>query len=117
MIWQDREWYLTSRWGKIKNGDPIPEFEGIMKIDEKSGSVGATKAPPQKAATSKWVPFVCALCGMGPDPARALVVDGVVVKVEGDPKFKDQWRCPAGICVKAQSIVQKVYYPTELKHP
>jgi hypothetical protein len=39
-----------------------------------------------EVAEEAWIPFGCVLCGMGPDPARAHVVNGVLVKIEGDPK-------------------------------
>lgn len=72
---------------------------------------------PEEATDDKWVPFYCNQCGMGPDLARAHVVNGVVVKVEGDPNFRKQVPCPSMVCVKAQGLVQKLYNPYRIKAP
>ncbi len=74
-------------------------------------------AAPAPAKDDKWVPFYCNQCGMGPDLARAHIVNGVLTKVEGDPRFKDKLPCPSLVCVKAQGLVQKVYNPYRIKAP
>ncbi len=75
------------------------------------------RAAPEAVQKEEWVPFYCNQCGMGPDLARAHVINGVVVKVEGDPNFRKQVPCPSLVCVKAQGLVQKVYNPYRIKAP
>lgn len=75
------------------------------------------KAAPEQMVEEAWIPFYCHQCGMGPDLARAHVVNGVVLKVEGDPNFRDKVLCPSLVCVKAQGLVQKLYNPYRIKTP
>jgi phenylacetyl-CoA:acceptor oxidoreductase len=72
---------------------------------------------PGEVAEEAWIPFGCVLCGMGPDPARAHVVNGVLVKIEGDPKFREQWPCPSLVCATSYGAAQKLYNPYRIKAP
>lgn len=65
----------------------------------------------------KWIPFGCNQCGMGPDPARALVVDGIMVKIEGNPAYKDKWPSPSLVCGVCYGGAQKLYNPHRIKAP
>lgn len=81
----------------------------ISKASKATGKLG-DMPPVEPAKTLKpveiqeegleeaWIPFGCIQCGMGPDPARAHVVNGVLAKVEGNPKFREQWPSPSLIC-------------------
>lgn len=69
------------------------------------------------AGEEKWVPWACMQCGCGPDPGRARVVNGVLVKVEGNPVFRDQWRNPSLLCATPHAVPQKLYNPYRIKSP
>ncbi|MBI4334322.1 MAG: molybdopterin-dependent oxidoreductase [Chloroflexi bacterium] len=64
-----------------------------------------------------WVPSYDAQCNTGPCLMRVRRRNGVVVKIEGNPAFKD--RVPGGgkVCVKALGLVQKLYNPHRIKAP
>lgn len=67
-----------------------------------------------KAKEDVWIPTVCLICNRGPDPIRVRRVDGVAVKVEGDPLSpKTQGKA----CAKAIATVLKLYDPYRLKGP
>lgn len=70
-----------------------------------------------KKEQGKWVPFGCSQCGVGPDPARAWVVDGVMVKVEGNPAYRDKWPTSSLVCGVCYSAAQKLYNPHRIKAP
>jgi phenylacetyl-CoA:acceptor oxidoreductase len=75
------------------------------------------KAASEEVARDAWIPFCCNQCGMGPCPARAHVVNGVLLKVEGNPDFREKWPCPSLVCGISNGIVQKLYNPYRLKEP
>lgn len=88
-----------------------------MNVKEKPAKPLPTGASPEDIVQDEWFPFACEQCGMGPCPARAHVVNGVVIKVEGNPEFRDKVPCPSLVCVKAMGLVQKLYYPYRIKGP
>ena len=64
-----------------------------------------------------WVPYACCQCGMGPCAARAHVVNGVVIKVEGNSALKDKFPAPSLVCAKSIALPQKIYNPYRVKNP
>lgn len=75
------------------------------------------KVTPEEAMEDKWMPFYCMQCGMGPCPARGHVVNGVLVKVEGNPNFRDKWPCASLVCAMSYGVMQKLYNPYRIKAP
>ena len=73
--------------------------------------------PTEGVVEETWIPFGCIECGMGPDPARARVVDGVLTRIEGNPKFREQWPSPSLVCASSYGAAQKVYNPYRIKAP
>ncbi len=62
----------------------------------------------------KWLRTVCTGC-YGNCAIRVHRIDGVVVKVEGDP---DSVKGAAGgVCAKSSYMVQKLYHPNRFKYP
>ena len=68
------------------------------------------------ATTLRKVPTYCYQCVAGPDLLNVVVEDGVAVKVEPNFGVKEH---PAGgrPCVRAYSLVQKLYNPHRVKGP
>ncbi|MDY6972946.1 MAG: molybdopterin-dependent oxidoreductase [Thermodesulfobacteriota bacterium] len=101
----------------IKTSAALGAIAAISDIFGRPVKTIMAKEAMGDVAEERWIPFSCNQCGMGPDPARALVVDGVVMKVEGDPRFRNKVPCPSLVCVKAQGLVQKLYNPYRVKGP
>ena len=55
--------------------------------------------PHESNQEGAWIPTYCFQCNAGPDLVRVLNVNGVAVKVEGNPDFADQDPAGARICV------------------
>ena len=74
------------------------------------------KVPTTGSTTQRKVPTYCYQCVAGPDLLNVVVEDGVAVKVE--PNFGVEEH-PAGgrPCVRAYSLVQKLYNPNRVKGP
>ena len=68
------------------------------------------------ATVQRKVPTYCYQCVAGPDLLNVVVEDGVAVKVEPNFGVKEH---PAGgrPCVRAYSLVQKLYNPNRVKAP
>ena len=75
-----------------------------------------TKVPTSESTTQRKVPTYCYQCVAGPDLLNVVVEDGVAVKVEPNFGVKEH---PAGgrPCVRAYSLVQKLYNPNRVKGP
>ena len=64
-----------------------------------------------------WVHTYCIQCNSGPCALRARRVNGVVVKVEGNPAFEDYVLSGGKVCVTAYGLIQKIYNPSRIKSP
>lgn len=62
----------------------------------------------------RWVRTCCSECYAGHDPLKVHVVDGVVVKIEGDP---DVPLFEGRLCAKAHASIMRLYDPYRLKAP
>jgi len=62
----------------------------------------------------KWLRTICTGC-YAQCAIRAHRIDGVVVKVEGDPKSVKG--AQGGVCAKSSSMVQMLYNPKRYKYP
>jgi len=62
----------------------------------------------------KWVRTVCTGC-YGNCAVRIHVVDGVAVKVEGDPD--SVMGSQGGVCAKSSSMIQLLYHPKRFNYP
>jgi phenylacetyl-CoA:acceptor oxidoreductase len=104
------------------------ERNKVSNIFETIGTLGdrlfSRSAKPLKEGPAtdeifedKWIPFYCIQCGMGPCPARGHVVNGVLVKVEGNPDYRDKWPCPSMVCAMSYGVMQKIYNPYRIKAP
>ncbi|MBI4186116.1 MAG: molybdopterin-dependent oxidoreductase [Chloroflexi bacterium] len=62
----------------------------------------------------RWVPTVCTVCGSACS-LRVHVVDGVAVKIEGDPA--SDWGSKGGLCAKSMSQIQVLYDPNRVNYP
>jgi phenylacetyl-CoA:acceptor oxidoreductase len=87
------------------------------RLFDRSAKRLSAKAMPDKVVEDKWIPFYCLQCGMGPCPARGHTVNGVLVKVEGNTGFKDEWPCPSMVCAMSYGVMQKIYNPYRIKSP
>ncbi len=95
------------------------EAVGVLR-DKLFGSL-ATKLTPkttlEEVTEDTWIPFYCMQCGMGPCPSRGHMVNGVLIKVEGNPDFRDKWPCPSLVCAMSYGVIQKLYNPYRIKAP
>ena len=64
-----------------------------------------------------WIPTYCFQCNAGPDLLRVKRVNGVAVKVDGNPAFAGCHPGEAKVCVKAYGLIQKLYNPHRVKGP
>ncbi|MBI4187006.1 MAG: molybdopterin-dependent oxidoreductase, partial [Chloroflexi bacterium] len=62
----------------------------------------------------RWVPTVCTTCDAGCN-IQARLVDGVVVKLEGNPA--SDWGSKGGLCPKSMSQIQVLYDPNRVNYP
>lgn len=67
-----------------------------------------------RAAGDKWVRTVCTGC-YGNCAVRVHVVDGVAIKVEGDPD--SVMGSQGGVCAKSSSMIQLLYHPKRFNYP
>lgn len=67
-----------------------------------------------RVCEDKWVRTVCSGC-YGQCAIRAHVVDGVVVKIEGDPD--SVMGSQGGVCAKSSAALQLLYHPKRFNHP
>ncbi len=77
---------------------------------KKGGYMGDTKTKHE----NRWVRTCCSECYAGHDPLKVHVVDGVVVRIEGDP---DLPLFGGRVCAKANSAMMRLYDPYRLKAP
>jgi phenylacetyl-CoA:acceptor oxidoreductase len=71
-----------------------------------------------KAAEGKWVPTICGLCPVGPDPIRVHVnSQGIADKVEGNPNFRGLHPSNGKCCLKPLGFIEKTYNPNRVKGP
>lgn len=70
----------------------------------------AAKAPAQDG----WFPGVCKMCMQGDCQTRVHVVDGVVVKVEGDPRAVQN---AGALCPRGNSAIANMYNAWRVKAP
>ncbi|UCG65904.1 MAG: molybdopterin-dependent oxidoreductase [Deltaproteobacteria bacterium] len=64
-----------------------------------------------------WLPTVCWLCVEGPDVIRVHRVNGVAVNIEGNMDFRTLSKGQGRMCLKALSMLQKLYNPYRIKSP
>ncbi len=64
--------------------------------------------------TDAWYPGVCKMCMQGDCQERVHVVDGVVVKVEGDPRAVQN---KGTLCPRGNSVIMHLYNPWRIKAP
>lgn len=64
--------------------------------------------------TDAWYPGVCKMCMQGDCQERVHVVDGVVVKVEGDPRAIQN---VGTLCPRGNSAIMHTYNPWRIKAP
>ncbi len=104
---------------RLTKASPALEATGTIryKVLGRPIKLLTAKAMPEEVTEDRWVPFYCIQCGMGPCPARGRVVNGVLVKVEGNPDFRDKWPCPSLVCAMSYGVMQKVYNPYRIKAP
>jgi len=67
-----------------------------------------------RVGEDKWVRTVCTGC-YGNCAVRVRVVDGVAVKVEGDPD--SVMGSQGGVCAKSSSMIQLLYHPKRFNYP
>ena len=65
-------------------------------------------------ATDAWYPGVCKMCMQGDCQERVHVVDGVVVKVEGDPRAIQN---KGTLCPRGNAVIMHLYNPWRIKAP
>ncbi|MCL5962533.1 MAG: molybdopterin-dependent oxidoreductase [Chloroflexi bacterium] len=83
---------------------------------------GASRsAPPESASTAPhhstkdgWYPGVCNMSMQGDCVTRVHMVDGVVVKVEGDPRAPNH---RGTLCPRGNSAIMNLYNPWRVKAP
>jgi anaerobic selenocysteine-containing dehydrogenase len=66
------------------------------------------------SATDAWYPGVCKMCMQGDCQTRVHVVDGVVIKVEGDPRAIQN---VGTLCPRGNSAIMQMYNPWRVKSP
>ena len=66
------------------------------------------------AGTDAWYPGLCKMCMQGDCQTRVHVVDGVVVKVEGDPRAVQNI---GTLCPRGNSAIMQMYDPWRVKAP
>jgi phenylacetyl-CoA:acceptor oxidoreductase len=71
------------------------------------------KTPP----TVEKVPVYCYQCVAGPDLLKVVVRDGVAVGVEPNGDVADEHPAGGKVCVRAYSLVQKLYNPARVRTP
>ena len=64
--------------------------------------------------TDAWYPGLCKMCMQGDCQTRVHVVDGVVVKVEGDPRAIQN---VGTLCPRGNSAIMQMYDPYRVKAP
>jgi anaerobic selenocysteine-containing dehydrogenase len=75
-------------------------------------SLVAAKASDTSAGA--WYPGVCKMCMQGDCQERVHVVNGVVVKVEGDPRAIQN---KGTLCPRGNSVIMHLYNPWRIKAP
>jgi anaerobic selenocysteine-containing dehydrogenase len=65
-------------------------------------------------ATDAWYPGLCKMCMQGDCQTRVHVVDGVVVKVEGEPRAIQN---VGTLCPRGNSAIMQMYNPWRVKSP
>ena len=65
-------------------------------------------------ASDAWYPGLCKMCMQGDCQTRVHVVDGVVVKVEGDPRAVQN---VGTLCPRGNSAIAQMYNPWRVKSP
>jgi phenylacetyl-CoA:acceptor oxidoreductase len=63
------------------------------------------------------VPTYCYQCVAGPDLLKVIVKDGVAVGVEPNSELADRHPACGKVCVRAYSLIQKLYNPARVKTP
>ncbi|MCL1791629.1 MAG: molybdopterin-dependent oxidoreductase [Peptococcaceae bacterium] len=76
--------------------------------------VGVLEANAAPASEDGWYPGVCKMCMQGDCQQRVHVVDGVVVKVEGDPKGRQNF---GALCPRGNSSIMQMYNPWRVQKP
>lgn len=66
---------------------------------------------------SKKVPTYCMNCYVGPDPIKVRVEDGEAVGIEPNPDASEISPSKGRPCVKAWSLIDKLYDPNRVKSP
>ena len=86
---------------------------GAKILGDQKGLV-ANAAGSSAAKEDGWYPGVCKMCVQGDCWERVHVVDGVVVKVEGDPRAPNN---KGKLCVRGNASIMNLYNPWRVKAP
>ncbi|MBO4352153.1 MAG: molybdopterin-dependent oxidoreductase, partial [Eggerthellaceae bacterium] len=77
-------------------------------------ALAASESPAQAAGEIKRIRTGCRGCGKMECGVIAVVQDGKVIRLEGDPEaFQAMGNC----CTKSQSALQAAYHPDRLRYP
>ena len=83
-------------------------------LSKDRGTSLVTRADAAGPAKDAWYPGLCKMCMQGDCQERVHVVDGVVVKVEGDPRAIQN---VGTLCPRGNSAIMQTYNPWRVKAP
>ena len=86
----------------------------LLSKNRATSLVTRAKAAGLMAANDAWYPGLCKMCMQGDCQTRVHVVDGVVVKVEGDPRAIQN---VGTLCPRGNAAIMQLYDPFRIKAP
>jgi anaerobic selenocysteine-containing dehydrogenase len=110
---QDNDVQISSPGGKIPGLSTLATLGSIL--------FSTPEAPPSPIAQSQqnsnkdgWYPGVCKMCMQGACVTRVRVENGIVVKVEGDERAKNN---EGRLCPRGNASIPNMYNPWRIKAP
>jgi len=86
-------------------------------VSVKVSRVGEALQCAPAGMTMQKVPVYCYQCVAGPDLLKVIVKDGVAVGVEPNAEMESVHPACGKVCVRAYSLIQKLYNPNRIKTP
>ncbi|OGO14964.1 MAG: hypothetical protein A2Z14_05505 [Chloroflexi bacterium RBG_16_48_8] len=99
---------------KLSGGVAALAVFGNKVLGKSKASLIETAKAGKAATEDGWYPGLCKYCMQGDCQTRVHVVDGVVVKVEGDPRALQN---VGTLCPRGNAAIMQMYNPWRVKAP